>query len=59
MSHLKKTFCCTTLFGLFMATSSRNEFIPSAGQGIMTLLFATFSMMASPGSVKVGASEEI
>lgn len=32
------------------------HFIPLAGQGMITLLFATFSMMASPGSAKDGAS---
>lgn len=38
------------------ADSSLNHFVPSAAQGMMILSFATFSMMASPGSAKDGAS---
>lgn len=33
-----------------------NDSVPSAGQGMTTLVFATRSMMESPGSAKEGAS---
>lgn len=38
------------------ADTSLNHLVPLAGHGIMTLLVATFSMMASPGSAKDGAA---
>lgn len=45
-----------SLSSLFRTDSFGNHFVPSAGHGITTLLFATLSMMASPGSAKDGAS---
>lgn len=40
----------------FEAESWLTHVVPSAGQAMMTLVFATFSKRASPGSAKVGAS---
>lgn len=39
-----------------MAFLCRNQVLPLARQGMVTLLFTTFSMMTSPGSAKDGAS---
>lgn len=46
----------TALFRLFKAESWPIRVIPSAGQGMVTLLLATLSKRASPGSAKEGAS---
>lgn len=56
MSSKCQAFYHPSLFSLSKADSSMNHFVPSAGQGMTTLSFATFSMMASPGSAKDGAS---
>lgn len=56
VSSKPQTFNSPILFSSSKADTSVNHIIPSAGQGMMTLLFATFSMMVSPGSAKDGAS---
>lgn len=44
------------MFRLFKAESWRTRVLPSAGQGMVTLLLATLAKRASPGSAKDGAS---
>lgn len=46
----------TVLLRQFKAESSLTHVIPSAGQGMVTLLLATLSKRASPGSANDGAS---